>query len=196
MRLKTEVCVLVNVYNIFIVLVLLKIWESMWFWDSNTRFWRFSAMWSSVDVVVGGGWIGYMGKGMEKLPSLQPQACILAFPPTLGLFVCCLFSFIFFLGLTRLPLFVPFFEVWWVFSSHSGYTLTPSSKCDNLSDSSHSEISSRSSIVSNGSVDSMSAAGQDERCSSHSLAVPEPTGALEKTDHPSGISDHSQLAHG
>ncbi|NP_001239423.1 rap guanine nucleotide exchange factor 6 isoform 1 [Mus musculus] len=81
-------------------------------------------------------------------------------------------------------------------SPRKGYTLTPSSKCDNLSDSSHSEISSRSSIVSNGSVDSMSAAGQDERCSSHSLAVPEPTGALEKTDHPSGISDHSQLAHG
>ncbi|XP_028631700.1 rap guanine nucleotide exchange factor 6 isoform X2 [Grammomys surdaster] len=81
-------------------------------------------------------------------------------------------------------------------SPRKGYTLTPSSKCDNLSDSSHSEISSRSSIVSNGSVDSMSAAGQDERCSTHSLAVPEPTGALEKTDHPSGISDHSQLAHG
>lgn len=81
-------------------------------------------------------------------------------------------------------------------SPRKGCTLTPSSKCDNLSDSSHSEISSRSSIVSNGSVDSMSAAGQDERCSAHSLAVPEPTGAWEKTDHPSGISDHSQLAHG
>ncbi|XP_051024108.1 rap guanine nucleotide exchange factor 6 isoform X6 [Acomys russatus] len=81
-------------------------------------------------------------------------------------------------------------------SPRKGYTLMPSAKCDNLSDSSHSEISSRSSIVSNCSVDSMSAAAQDERCSAHTLAVPEPTGALEKTDHPSGITDHSQLAHG
>uniref|UniRef100_G3QT19 Rap guanine nucleotide exchange factor 6 n=1 Tax=Gorilla gorilla gorilla TaxID=9595 RepID=G3QT19_GORGO len=72
------------------------------------------------------------------------------------------------------------------------YTLIPSAKSDNLSDSSHSEISSRSSIVSNCSVDSMSAALQDERCSSQALAVPESTGALEKTEHPSGIGDHSQ----
>ncbi|MEJ1272938.1 hypothetical protein NN561_003797 [Cricetulus griseus] len=78
-----------------------------------------------------------------------------------------------------------------------GYTLIPSAKSDNLSDSSHSEISSRSSIVSNCSVDSMSAALQEERCSSHTLAVPELTaGAFEKTDHPSGIREHSQLGHG
>ncbi|KAK7821423.1 hypothetical protein U0070_015889, partial [Myodes glareolus] len=78
-----------------------------------------------------------------------------------------------------------------------GYTLIPSAKSDNLSDSSHSEISSRSSIVSNCSVDSMSAALQDERSSAHTLAVPEPmAGTLEKTDHPSGIRDHSQLGHG
>lgn len=76
--------------------------------------------------------------------------------------------------------------------SCSGYTLIPSAKSDNLSDSSHSEISSRSSIVSNCSIDSMSAALQDERCSSQALPVPEPTGALEKTEHPSGIGDHSQ----
>ncbi|XP_052613703.1 rap guanine nucleotide exchange factor 6 isoform X4 [Peromyscus californicus insignis] len=81
-------------------------------------------------------------------------------------------------------------------SPRKGYTLIPSAKSDNLSDSSHSEISSRSSIVSNCSADSMSAALQDERCSAHTLAVPEPTGALEKTDHPSGIRDHSQLGHG
>ncbi|EPY81675.1 PDZ domain-containing guanine nucleotide exchange factor I isoform 2-like protein [Camelus ferus] len=77
-----------------------------------------------------------------------------------------------------------------------GYTLIPSAKSDNLSDSSHSEISSRSSIVSNCSVDSMSAALQDERCSSQSVAVPETTGALEKTEHSSGIGDHSQLVPG
>ncbi|OBS78989.1 hypothetical protein A6R68_18634, partial [Neotoma lepida] len=81
-------------------------------------------------------------------------------------------------------------------SPRKGYTLIPSAKSDNLSDSSHSEISSRSSIVSNCSADSMSAALQDERCSAHTLAVPEPTGALEKTDHPSGIRDHSQFGHG
>ncbi|XP_063786098.1 rap guanine nucleotide exchange factor 6-like [Pseudophryne corroboree] len=44
------------------------------------------------------------------------------------------------------------------------YALLPSSKADKLSDSSHSEISSQSSIVSNNSVDSMSLALQDERC--------------------------------
>lgn len=72
----------------------------------------------------------------------------------------------------------------------------PSTKSDNLSDSSHSEISSRSSIVSNCSVDSMSTALQDERCSSHAMAVPESTGPLEKTEHSSGIGDHSQLGPG
>ncbi|XP_006166957.1 rap guanine nucleotide exchange factor 6 isoform X3 [Tupaia chinensis] len=81
-------------------------------------------------------------------------------------------------------------------SPRKGYTLTPSAKSDNLSDSSHSEISSRSSIVSNCSVDSMSAALQDERCSSQALAVPESSGALEKTERPSGIGDHSQLGPG
>ncbi|XP_023594777.1 rap guanine nucleotide exchange factor 6 isoform X2 [Trichechus manatus latirostris] len=81
-------------------------------------------------------------------------------------------------------------------SPHKGYTLIPSAKSDNLSDSSHSEISSRSSIVSNCSVDSMSTALQDERCSLQALAVPESTGALEKTEQPSGIGDHSQLGPG
>ncbi|OWK11679.1 hypothetical protein Celaphus_00003400 [Cervus elaphus hippelaphus] len=81
-------------------------------------------------------------------------------------------------------------------SSPPRYTLIPSAKSDNLSDSSHSEISSRSSIVSNCSVDSMSTALQDERCSSQAVTAPESTGALEKTEHSSGIGDHSQLGPG
>ncbi|XP_035583461.1 rap guanine nucleotide exchange factor 6 isoform X3 [Zalophus californianus] len=81
-------------------------------------------------------------------------------------------------------------------SPRKGYTLIPSAKSDNLSDSSHSEISSRSSIVSNCSVDSMSTALQDERCSSQVVAVPESTGPLEKTEHSSGIGDHTQLGPG
>uniref|UniRef100_UPI0009B36AAE rap guanine nucleotide exchange factor 6-like n=1 Tax=Monopterus albus TaxID=43700 RepID=UPI0009B36AAE len=44
-----------------------------------------------------------------------------------------------------------------------GYALLPAGKADNLSDSSHSEISSRSSIC---SVDSVPAPGSDERCNS------------------------------
>ncbi|XP_018547136.1 rap guanine nucleotide exchange factor 6 isoform X6 [Lates calcarifer] len=43
-----------------------------------------------------------------------------------------------------------------------GYALLPAGKADNLSDSSHSEISSRSSIC---SVDSVPAPGLDDRCS-------------------------------
>ncbi|XP_023619527.1 rap guanine nucleotide exchange factor 6 isoform X3 [Myotis lucifugus] len=81
-------------------------------------------------------------------------------------------------------------------SPRKGYTLIPSAKLDNLSDSSHSEISSRSSIVSNCSVDSMSAALQDERCSSQVAAVPESTGLLERTEHSSGTGAHSQLGPG
>ncbi|XP_057163382.1 rap guanine nucleotide exchange factor 6 isoform X3 [Ursus arctos] len=81
-------------------------------------------------------------------------------------------------------------------SPRKGYTLTPSAKSDNLSDSSHSEISSRSSIVSNCSVDSMSTALQDERCSSQAVVVPESTGLLEKTEHSSGIGDHTHLGPG
>ncbi|EPQ07349.1 Rap guanine nucleotide exchange factor 6 [Myotis brandtii] len=86
-----------------------------------------------------------------------------------------------------------------IFNSNSrgnSYTLIPSAKLDNLSDSSHSEISSRSSIVSNCSVDSMSAALQDERCSSQVAAVPESTGLLERTEHSSGTGAHSQLGPG
>ncbi|XP_054481228.1 LOW QUALITY PROTEIN: rap guanine nucleotide exchange factor 6 [Anoplopoma fimbria] len=46
-----------------------------------------------------------------------------------------------------------------------GYALLPPGKADNLSDSSHSEISSRSSIC---SVDSVPAPGSDDRCISNS----------------------------
>ncbi|XP_058482909.1 rap guanine nucleotide exchange factor 6-like isoform X9 [Solea solea] len=46
-----------------------------------------------------------------------------------------------------------------------GYALLPPGKADNLSDSSHSEISSRSSIC---SVDSVAAPGPDDRCNSSS----------------------------
>ncbi|XP_012617545.1 rap guanine nucleotide exchange factor 6 isoform X6 [Microcebus murinus] len=81
-------------------------------------------------------------------------------------------------------------------SPRKGYTLTPSAKSDNLSDSSHSEISSRSSIVSNCSVDSMSAALQDDRCPSQAPAAPESSGASEKTEHSSGMGDHGQLGPG
>ncbi|XP_057347175.1 rap guanine nucleotide exchange factor 6 isoform X7 [Manis pentadactyla] len=81
-------------------------------------------------------------------------------------------------------------------SPRKGHTLMPSAKSDNLSDSSHSEISSRSSIVSNCSVDSMSAALQDERCSSQAAAVPESSGASEKTESSSGVGDHIQLGPG
>ncbi|XP_055980203.1 rap guanine nucleotide exchange factor 6 isoform X3 [Sorex fumeus] len=81
-------------------------------------------------------------------------------------------------------------------SPRKGYSLIPSAKSDNLSDSSHSEISSRSSLVSNCSVDSMSAALQDDRCSSQTVAVPESAGALEKAEHSLGIGSHSHVGSG
>ncbi|OXB76689.1 UNVERIFIED_CONTAM: hypothetical protein H355_008728 [Colinus virginianus] len=68
------------------------------------------------------------------------------------------------------------------------YALIPSTKSDNFSDSSHSEISSRSSIVSNCSVDSMSAALQDERSLSQSLLVVDSAGTERK--------EHSQAEYG
>uniref|UniRef100_A0A8C0BRX9 Rap guanine nucleotide exchange factor 6 n=1 Tax=Buteo japonicus TaxID=224669 RepID=A0A8C0BRX9_9AVES len=71
----------------------------------------------------------------------------------------------------------------YVLFSPLGYALIPSTKSDNFSDSSHSEISSRSSIVSNCSVDSMSAALQDERSLSQSLIVVD-SGGAERKEHP------------
>lgn len=72
-----------------------------------------------------------------------------------------------------------------------GYALIPSTKSDNFSDSSHSEISSRSSIVSNCSVDSMSAALQDERSLSQSLIVVD-SGGAERKEHPQALTDYGQ----
>uniref|UniRef100_A0A8C8J6J4 Rap guanine nucleotide exchange factor (GEF) 6 n=1 Tax=Oncorhynchus tshawytscha TaxID=74940 RepID=A0A8C8J6J4_ONCTS len=69
--------------------------------------------------------------------------------------------------------------------SFTGYALMPAVKSDNLSDSSHSEISSRSSIVSNCSVDSMPAGPAEER---------QGTKARDTTETP-GITMHS-LARG
>uniref|UniRef100_A0A8B9FZ66 Rap guanine nucleotide exchange factor 6 n=1 Tax=Amazona collaria TaxID=241587 RepID=A0A8B9FZ66_9PSIT len=76
-------------------------------------------------------------------------------------------------------------------SPRKGYALIPSTKSDNFSDSSHSEISSRSSIVSNCSVDSMSAALQDERSLSQSLIVVD-SGGPERKEHPQPLADYSQ----
>ncbi|XP_015669765.1 rap guanine nucleotide exchange factor 6 [Protobothrops mucrosquamatus] len=61
------------------------------------------------------------------------------------------------------------------------YALIPSAKSENFSDSSHSEISSRSSIVSNCSADSMSAALQDERCLPQTMAM-DAVGAVERRE--------------
>ncbi|XP_069508634.1 rap guanine nucleotide exchange factor 6 isoform X3 [Ambystoma mexicanum] len=77
-------------------------------------------------------------------------------------------------------------------SPHKGYTLIPSTKSDNFSDSSHSEISSRSSIVSNCSVDSMSAALQEERLPPHTHIVMDSPGAPEKRDHHQTVAIHNQ----
>uniref|UniRef100_A0A8B9ZKF3 Rap guanine nucleotide exchange factor 6 n=1 Tax=Anas platyrhynchos TaxID=8839 RepID=A0A8B9ZKF3_ANAPL len=85
---------------------------------------------------------------------------------------------------------VDLFDV--LFSSPLGYALIPSTKSDNFSDSSHSEISSRSSIVSNCSVDSMSAALQDERGLSQSLTVVDAAGA-DRKEHPQPLTDYGQL---
>ncbi|XP_039557154.1 rap guanine nucleotide exchange factor 6 isoform X13 [Passer montanus] len=76
-------------------------------------------------------------------------------------------------------------------SPRKGYALIPSTKSDNFSDSSHSEISSRSSIVSNCSVDSMSAALQDERSLSQSLIVVD-SGGAERKEHPQALTDYGQ----
>ncbi|XP_023955947.1 rap guanine nucleotide exchange factor 6 isoform X6 [Chrysemys picta bellii] len=81
-------------------------------------------------------------------------------------------------------------------SPHKGYALIPSTKSDNFSDSSHSEISSRSSIVSNCSADSMSAALQDERCLPQSLIVMDSAGAAERKEVPQPSAEYSQPSTG
>ncbi|XP_034878689.1 rap guanine nucleotide exchange factor 2 isoform X3 [Mirounga angustirostris] len=54
-----------------------------------------------------------------------------------------------------------------------GYTLAPSGTVDNFSDSGHSEISSRSSIISNSSFDSVPASLHDDRRQRHSVSIVE-----------------------
>ncbi|XP_070117530.1 rap guanine nucleotide exchange factor 2 isoform X5 [Equus przewalskii] len=58
-------------------------------------------------------------------------------------------------------------------SSLGSYTLAPSGTVDNFSDSGHSEISSRSSIVSNSSFDSVPVSLHDERRQRHSVSIVE-----------------------
>ncbi|XP_063116982.1 rap guanine nucleotide exchange factor 2 isoform X6 [Cavia porcellus] len=58
-------------------------------------------------------------------------------------------------------------------SPRKGYTLAPSGTVDNFSDSGHSEISSRSSIVSNSSFDSVPVALHEERRQRHSVSLVE-----------------------
>ncbi|XP_035313301.1 rap guanine nucleotide exchange factor 2 isoform X1 [Cricetulus griseus] len=58
-------------------------------------------------------------------------------------------------------------------SPRKGYTLAPSGTVDNFSDSGHSEISSRSSIVSNSSFDSVPVSLHDERRQRHSVSIVE-----------------------
>ncbi|XP_020637080.3 rap guanine nucleotide exchange factor 2 isoform X4 [Pogona vitticeps] len=58
-------------------------------------------------------------------------------------------------------------------SPRKGFTLAASGTVDNFSDSGHSEISSRSSIVSNSSFDSMPVSLHDERRQRHSVSIVE-----------------------
>ncbi|XP_028598866.1 rap guanine nucleotide exchange factor 2 isoform X6 [Lacerta agilis] len=58
-------------------------------------------------------------------------------------------------------------------SPRKSYTLAPSGTVDNFSDSGHSEISSRSSIVSNSSFDSMPVSLHDDRRQRHSVSIVE-----------------------
>uniref|UniRef100_A0A8B9CZM7 Rap guanine nucleotide exchange factor 2 n=1 Tax=Anser brachyrhynchus TaxID=132585 RepID=A0A8B9CZM7_9AVES len=58
-------------------------------------------------------------------------------------------------------------------ATNTCYTLAPSGTVDNFSDSGHSEISSRSSIVSNSSFDSMPVSLHDERRQRHSVSIVE-----------------------
>ncbi|XP_060634752.2 rap guanine nucleotide exchange factor 2 isoform X4 [Anolis sagrei] len=67
-------------------------------------------------------------------------------------------------------------------SPRKGYTLAPSGTVDNFSDSGHSEISSRSSIVSNSSFDSMPVSLHDERRQRHSVSIVETNLGVGRVD--------------
>uniref|UniRef100_A0A8C8J6M6 Rap guanine nucleotide exchange factor (GEF) 6 n=1 Tax=Oncorhynchus tshawytscha TaxID=74940 RepID=A0A8C8J6M6_ONCTS len=75
------------------------------------------------------------------------------------------------------------------------YALMPAVKSDNLSDSSHSEISSRSSIVSNCSVDSMPAGPAEERQGTKARDTTETPGITMQLTHADSDCSHS-LARG
>uniref|UniRef100_I3KKU9 Rap guanine nucleotide exchange factor (GEF) 6 n=1 Tax=Oreochromis niloticus TaxID=8128 RepID=I3KKU9_ORENI len=66
-------------------------------------------------------------------------------------------------------------------SYNTCYALLPPGKADNLSDSSHSEISSRSSIC---SVDSVPAPGPDDRCNSSNRTCTTTTATIATTTSP------------
>uniref|UniRef100_A0A8D2CXT9 Rap guanine nucleotide exchange factor 2 n=1 Tax=Sciurus vulgaris TaxID=55149 RepID=A0A8D2CXT9_SCIVU len=65
---------------------------------------------------------------------------------------------------------------------NAGYTLAPSGTVDNFSDSGHSEISSRSSIVSNSSFDSVPVSLHDERRQRHSVSIVETNLGVGRTE--------------
>uniref|UniRef100_UPI0037E7D502 rap guanine nucleotide exchange factor 6-like isoform X5 n=2 Tax=Semicossyphus pulcher TaxID=241346 RepID=UPI0037E7D502 len=75
-----------------------------------------------------------------------------------------------------------------------GYTLLPAGKADNLSDSSHSEISSRSSIC---SVDSVPPPGLDDRCnsSSRSCTTTAPSNSSTTTTTAAAILESTAAMH-
>uniref|UniRef100_A0A3Q2XP16 Rap guanine nucleotide exchange factor 6 n=1 Tax=Hippocampus comes TaxID=109280 RepID=A0A3Q2XP16_HIPCM len=75
-------------------------------------------------------------------------------------------------------------------SPRKGYALLPPGKTDNLSDSSHSEISSRSSIC---SVDSVPAPGLEERCNSIGART-SVASATAAPNVPAGVSPSSAAA--
>ncbi|KAM9311579.1 rap guanine nucleotide exchange factor 6-like [Gastrophryne carolinensis] len=68
-----------------------------------------------------------------------------------------------------------------------GYSVIPSTKSDNFSDTSHSEISSRSSILSNCSADSTSAPPQHEKCQ-----APCHGDLVVERNVPTSTNEHSQ----
>ncbi|KAF3841138.1 hypothetical protein F7725_007000 [Dissostichus mawsoni] len=73
-----------------------------------------------------------------------------------------------------------------------GYALLPAGKVDNLSDSSHSEISSRSSIC---SVDSVPPPGLDDRCSSSSRTSSAAFAVTTATTAAPPIAESSAASH-
>ena len=76
----------------------------------------------------------------------------------------------------------------------SGYSLLPAGKADNLSDSSHSEISSRSSIC---SVDSMPAPGPEDRynSSNRTCSISAANATIAATTAPAAVVESTAALH-